>query len=134
MARSLIYTSNETVQALAVGSTIDLGNVVRRFGQNIKLNGNAINISGAGYYKVSANITFTGTTAGVATVTMLKDGVPYTGATRSESLAVGDLTVVPLDVVVREYGCCADNNSNLTFVLGGTAETISDITVVVTKE
>ena len=132
MSRSLIYTSNETVQALTVGATIGLGNVIRRFGQNIRLNGNAINISGAGYYKISADVELTGTTEGTATITMLKDGVAV--ATRRVSLTVGAIKNVPLQAVIREYGCCADNSSNITFVLGGVAESVSEVSVIVTKE
>lgn len=132
MSKSIIYTDNETAQVTAVGSTIGLGNVIRRFGQNLRLNGNAINVCGAGYYKIDANITIEATTAGTATISLVKDGVIY--ASRSVDLAVGNLVVVPLDVVIREYGCCCDNNSNLTFVLGGTAQTISQISVIVEKE
>lgn len=132
MSKSMIYTSNETVQALAVGATIGLGNVIRRFGQNIKLNGNAINVCGAGYYKISADVELTGTTEGTATITMLKDNVVV--ATRRVSLTVGAIKNVPLQAVIREYGCCADNNSNITFVLGGVAESITEISVIVTKE
>lgn len=132
MSKSLIYTDNETNQVTAVGSTIALGNVIRRFGQNLKLNGNAINICGGGYYTVDANVTIVGTTAGTATISLVKDGVVY--ASRSATLAVGDTVVIPMDVVIREFGCCCDNNSNLTFVLEGTAQTISQISVVVVKE
>lgn len=128
----MIFTENNATQELAVGSVIELGNVIRKFGQNLKLNGNAINVCGGGYYKVSANITLIGTTAGSTTITLLKDGVPYT--TRTVYLAVGSNLVVPLDTEIREFGCCADNNSNLTFVLGGTAETVSQISVVFKKD
>jgi len=132
MSKSLIYTENTTVQALAAGATISLGNVIRRYGQNIKLNGNAINICGAGYYNVDANVTVTGTNEGTVTISLLKDNVEYT--TRTATVAVGDIIVIPLNAVIREYGCCANNNSNITFVLGGVAESITDISIVVTKE
>lgn len=129
MANSLIYTDNNTVQELAVGSTIALGNVVRRFGKHIALNGNAITLCGTGYYKVDANITITATNAGTVTITLLKDGVAY--ATRNVSVAVGDVVVVPMDVVLRDYQCY---NNNITFTLNGTAENVTDMSVVVTKE
>ena len=132
MSKSLIYTSTNAVQPLAVGATIDLGNVIRRFGPNIRLNGNAININGAGYYKISADIELTGTTEGTATISMLKDGVVE--AIRRVSLTVGAIKNVPLQAVIREFGCCANNNSNITFVLGGVAESVTEMSVIVTKE
>ena len=132
MSKSLIYTSTNATQALTVGSTIDLGSVIRRFGQNIRLNGNAITISGQGYYKISADVEFTGTTEGTATVTMLRDGVVE--AVRRVSLTVGAIKNVPIQAVIREYGCCANNTSNITFVLGGVAESVTEMSVIVTKE
>lgn len=132
MSKSLIYTSNNTVQPLAVGATIGLGNVVRRFGPNIRLNGNAINLNGAGYYKIDGDVELTGTTEGTATISMLRDGVVE--ATRRVSLTVGAIKNVPIQAVIREYGCCANNNSNITFVLGGVAESVTEISVIITKE
>lgn len=133
MSKSAIYTANTNAQALAAGSIINLGSIIRRFGQNINLASNNIAVSGAGYYKVNADITITGTTAGTVSVNMLKDGTQVVGATSSVSVAVGDVVTIPLQALVREYGCCCDNNSNLTFVLSGTAETVSNITVTVEK-
>ena len=132
MAKSLIYTRNNVNQALIAGSTIDVGSVIRRFGQNITLNGNAINLSGAGYYKVSANVEVTGTAAGDVTIELLKDGILYDS--RDITIAEDAVAVIPFDTVIRLYGCCTDNSTNLTFVLNGAAETISGISVVITKE
>ena len=129
MSKSAIYTQNSTTQALAVGSTISLGSILRRFGANLNLSGNnSIVVCGGGYYSVNATITLVGTTAGTATVSLFKDGVEY--VTSSVSLAVGDVVTIPLTALIREFGCCCDNNSNLTFVLGGVAESISNISVV----
>lgn len=133
MSKSAIYTVNTNTQALAAGATVALGNVVRRYGQNITLNGNSINITGAGYYKVTADVTITGTTAGTVGISLLKDGVAVSGATSNVSVAVGDVATIPILALIREYGCCCDNNSNLTFVLITTAETVSNISVVVEK-
>ena len=130
MSKSLILTSNYSPQILDVGNIIELGNVVRRFGQNLRLDANTINARGAGYYKVDANIELTGTSAGVTKVTMLKDGVPY--AERSISLDVAGVGVVPIDTVFRVYNNC--DSSNISFRLDGTAQTVTGISVVVTKE
>jgi len=133
MSKSAIYTSNNATQALALGSNIGLGNIIRRFGCNCNLNGDAINVNGAGYYDIDANFIINGTNAGTATISLLKDGVLVPGAIASATIAVGDVATLGINALVREYGCCANNNSNLTFVLSGTAETISNASVVVEK-
>lgn len=130
MSKSLILTSNSNLQVLEAGSIIELGTVVRRFGQNLRLDGNAINAKGAGYYKVDANVELVGTTAGIATITMLKDGVPY--AERRVSLEVAQVAVVPIDTAIRVYNNC--ESSNISFRLDGTAQSVSDISVVEVKE
>lgn len=131
--KSAIYTANTSVQTLAVGSEIDLGNIIRRFGSNVNLNGDAININGSGYYDVSASFTITGTNAGTVNIVLLKDGVAIPGAVASVVVAVGDVVTIPIKALVREFGCCYDNNSNLTFVLTGTAESITNASVVVER-
>lgn len=128
MSKSAIYTANTNAQALAVGSVINLGSIIRRFGQNINLNNNNLTISGGGYYKVDCDITIAGTNAGTVTISLLKDGNVVTST--SVVLAVGDIVTVPMQALVREYGCCCDNNSNLSFVLTGTSETINSISVI----
>lgn len=133
MSKSAMYTSNTTTQALAVGEPISLGSVIRRFGPNIKLNGESISVNGGGYYVVDASFTVTATTAGTVTITLLKDNVAVQGAVASASVAVGDVVTMSIDAIIREYGCCCDNNSVLTFVLGGTAESITNASVVVEK-
>jgi len=130
---SAIYTVNSSDQAVGVNGIISLGSTIRRFGKNINLVGNAINISGSGYFDVDASITITGTNAGTVTVSLYKDGTAVSGAEASVSLTAGDVVTVPINALVREFGCCADNNSNLTFVLGGFAETINNISVVVER-
>lgn len=131
MSNSLLYTLNTNTQALAIGSQIDLGSIVRRYGQNINLSGDSILVKGGGYYNVSADVTITGTTAGTTTVNLVKDGTVI--ASSPVTVAVGAVVTIPVQAVVREIGCCRDNTSNLTFVLTGTAETVNQISVVVEK-
>ena len=50
MSKSLIQTVNQSSQVVAANSIIDLGSVIRRFGCNLRLNGNAVEVDGAGYY------------------------------------------------------------------------------------
>lgn len=134
MSKSAIYTVNSTDQILAAGSTIDLGSIIRRFGQNINLNGNNIVVSGAGYYNIDVQVTITGTTAGTATITLMKDNVAVQGANASYSLAVGDVTTIGINALIREYGCCCNNTSNLSLMISGIGATINNVAVVIEKE
>lgn len=127
MSKSALYTVNTNSQALAVGNTIDLGQIIRRFGCNANLiNNNTVRINGQGYFKVNAVITITGTTAGPVNINLLKDGSNVISS--SESVTEGGIVTIPLQALVRECNC-----SNLTFELSGTAETVSSITVIVEK-
>jgi len=133
--KSAMYTANTTNQTLTAGSTVDLGSIIRRFGQNINLNGDDINVSGAGYYDINAEFVLTGTatSAATTTITLMKDGVGVQGATTSVSMAAGDVVTVGINALVREYGCCCDNNSNLSFLISGTGAIVNNASVVVEK-
>ena len=65
----------QTPTAVAVDGVIPLGSLIRRYGCDVALNGNAVNITGTGYYDVDASVTVTSTAAGTVTITLYKDGV-----------------------------------------------------------
>ena len=67
--KSALYAAMQTPTAVAVGGVIPLGGLIRRYGCDIALNGNAVNLSGVGYYDVDASITATLTAAGAVTAT-----------------------------------------------------------------
>lgn len=131
--KSALYTVNNGVQAVAEDGVINLGSVIRRFGNNINLLGNGIIVNGAGYYEVDANVTINATTAGTVTVSLYKDGVPVQGAVATVSVASGVYVTVPIHALIREFGCCVERNSTLTFVLGGEDETVENISVIVER-
>jgi len=134
MSRSAIYTVNATAQNVAVNGQINLGSVIRRFGCNCHLNNNAINIAGTGYYDIDASFTLAPTAAGNVTITMYKDGVAVPGATATETAtAASDIVNLSLASLVREYCPCCDDSSNLTFVLTGTAASVTNVAIVVEK-
>ena len=132
MSKSLIQTVNQSTQSVAANSIIELGSVIRRFGCNCRLNGNAIEVSGDGYYKVDANITLAPTTAGNVTVALYKNGVQYPGAIASGSVSTaGNLITLPIQTTIRD-GCC-DGGTSLTLVLVSGASTVSNVTMRVDK-
>lgn len=134
MAKSALYTVNQSAQNVAVSGIINLGTIARRFGQNLNLNGDGITVAGAGYYEVNASITVAPTAAGNVTVTMYKDGVPVQGASASETAAAAnDLVNLSITSIVRENCPCCESISNLTFVLTGTAAAVSNIATTTEK-
>lgn len=134
MAKSALYTVNQSAQNVAVNGVINLGTIARRFGQNLNLNGDGITVAGAGYYEVNASITVAPTAAGNVTVTMYKDGVPVQGASASETAAAAnDLVNLSITSIVRENCPCCESISNLTFVLTGTAAAVSNIATTTEK-
>lgn len=127
---SAIYTTGGTA-ALTTGSIIPLGTTNRRFGKNIRQDGNGITICGAGYYEINAAFTATGTAAGTITITMLENGVPVQGATASATVAAAGIVTLPI-VALTRISCC-DSAKTITFQLTGTGITINNAAVVVTK-
>ena len=117
MSRSLIQTTNQTTQAVALNGIISLGSVLRRFGCNLRLSGNAIECVGEGYYVVDCNVTVAPTAAGDVTVALYDNGVQIPGAIASGTVAAaGDFITLPIETTIRQ-GCCCDSAESITAVL-----------------
>lgn len=134
MSKSALYVANTSNQTVQVDGIITPGTIVRRYGPNIGLAGNAIQIAGAGYYEINASLTAEATAAGEIIVTVYKDGVPLQGATATETAAaVGDFVNLSISAIVREFCSCCDGLTNLTFVLTGNDTTITNVAITVEK-
>lgn len=133
MSKSLIQTVNQSSQTVAANSIIDLGSVIRRFGCNCRLNGNAIEVDGAGYYKIDCNVTLAPTAVGNVQVAIFKNGVQLTGATATGSVSTANNPVtLPIQTTIRE-GCNCEGGTALTVVLVAGASTVTNIAVRVEK-
>ena len=130
MSKSIIYTTNVTASAVAVGDLIPLGSTSRRYGCNLRQDGNGITATGAGYYLVTMSATVAPTAVGAVTITGQKDGVAIIGATATSTAAAGAATDLAFSTVVRNIGC---DSSILSFVLTGAAATVSNFAVSVVK-
>lgn len=130
MSKSVIYTANATATVLAVGDLIPLGSTSRRYGCNLRQDGNGITATGAGYYLVTMSATVAPTAAGAVTITGQKDGVAIIGATATSTAAAGATTNLAFSTIVRNVGC---DSSILSFVLTGAAATVSNFAVSVVK-
>lgn len=133
MSKALIQTVNQSTQTIALNSIIDLGSVIRRFGCNLRLNGNAIEINGEGYYKVDLNVTIAPTAAGNVTVALYRNGVQVTGAVATGSVTTaGNSITLPIQTTIKE-GCSCDGGMALTVVLTAGAGTVNNIAMRVEK-
>lgn len=128
--KSVLYAAMQTPSAVAVGGVIPLGSLIRRYGCDVSLNGNAVNITGgnqsAGYYDVDASLTVAPAAAGTVTVTLFKDGVAVPGATASATAAAADDALdLNITALVRQVCCAA--GSALTLVLTGAAASVENV-------
>ena len=123
--KSALYAAMQTPTAVAVDGVIPLGSLIRRYGCDVALNGNAVNITGAGYYDVDASVTVTPAAAGTVTITLYKDGVAVPGATASETAAANGTVDLSIPALVRQ-ACCAEGSA-LTLVLAGAAATVNNV-------
>lgn len=130
MSKSAIYTANAVASTVAVGDLIPLGSTSRRYGCNLRQDGNGITATGAGYYLVTMSATVAPTAAGAVTITGQKDGVAIIGATATSTAAAGAATDLAFSAIVRNIGC---GSSILSFVLTGAAATVSNFAVSVVK-
>lgn len=130
MSKSIIYTTNVTASAVAVGDLIPLGSTSRRYGCNLRQDGDGITATGAGYYLVTMSATVAPTAAGAVTITGQKDGVAIIGATATSTAAAGAAIDLAFSAIVRNIGC---GSSILSFVLTGAAATVSNFAVSVVK-
>ena len=123
--KSALYAAMQTATAVTAGGVIPLGSLIRRYGCDIALNGNAVNLTGTGYYDVDASITATLTAAGTVTVTLYKDGVAVPGATASETGTASGTVNLNIPALVRQ-ACCA-SGSALSLVLTEAAATVNNV-------
>lgn len=117
MANGMLYIAGGKTSAVAQNENIPLGQVIRRFGQAINVNGDAIMLNAAGYYLINAMIDFESTAVGNVTIQAYKDDVPIRDAFITVTMPAADRYVAAtIPFVVRVRGCCCDP-VGVTFVL-----------------
>ena len=70
MSKAAIYTTNVSGATVAAGGIVPVGGTTRRYGCNIKQDGNIITLCGQGYYLVNVSATLAPSEAGTVTVTV----------------------------------------------------------------
>lgn len=136
MSKAGIYTVNSGAQAVAVGGTINLGTINRRFGRScceavIDLNGSSITLNEAGYYDVDVAVTAAPTAAGPVTIAVFQDGAAVPGSTNTTTAAAAGNSVNVVSLPLVRVRCGAASNLSVVLVAG--AGTISNISVKVLK-
>lgn len=131
MSKSAIYTTNVSNPTVAVGGIVPVGSTTRRYGCNIRQDGNAITLCGQGYYLVNVSATVAPTAAGTVSLTAQKDGVAIIGATAAQTVAANGVANLNIAAIVRN--ACGCDGSLLSLVLDGVASVINNLAVTVEK-
>ena len=120
MSKALIYTANTAGAEVAIGNTIPVGSIIRRYGRCIDATGSAINLTDEGYYLVDVSATVTAAVAGDVTLALAQNGVPVPGATAAVTIATANTQTENLSItaLVRVMYC---GNAYLSVLVDGTA-------------
>ena len=129
--KSAIYTALTTPTTVLAGGTIPLGAIVRRYGSDIDVNGNGINLCQSGYYDADTSITVLAAVPGAITATLLNNGVPVPGATATASAAAAG-NAVNLSITALLRHLCHCGVGTLTVVLSA-AGTVSNMALTVER-
>ena len=132
MGKSLIQTTNQTSQAVEENGIISLGSVLRRYGCNCRLSGNAIELVGQGYYTVDVDVTVVPTADGNVTVALFSNNVQVPSAIAYGTGTADSPITLPIETTVRQM--CCDSADKLTVVLLEGAGQVTNISTRVVKE
>lgn len=142
MAKALGYYTYTGSTAVATGETVPITNIVRQYGNNIRLRNNSIIIANAacpcdaetvcGYYTVSVNASLVASAAGTVTVSLYQDGQLVAGAYQTVTAAEGDTVGISFVAPIRVYR--GQLSSKLQLYISGQQVTTSNIAIQVVKE
>lgn len=103
--RSLLYTANPgDVSGITTGSVLPIGNLIRKAGRDIDLNGSSIML-GDGVYQAIATFSVTPSASDTITIKAYLDGVEIPGAEAAFTAATE--TTMPLVFIVKQPCCRA---------------------------
>ena len=102
---SLIYMSTPTSAEILADGTLPLSTIVRRRGMSIQNQSDSIVLGTAGYYKVTASVTFTATAPADVTVVARKNGIDIVGLTGTETIttATTETRTITISGIVRVF-------------------------------
>ena len=133
MGKSLIQTTNQTAQNVEESGIISLGSVLRRYGCNCRLSGNAIEVVGQGYYTVDVDVTVVPTAEGAVTVALYNNNVQIPSAIAYATGAADSPITLPITTTIRQV-CNCEGADSLTVILLEGAGQVTNISARVVKE
>ena len=124
---SLIYMITPTTASVTSGGVLPLSTIARRRGRSISSETDSVLLGAPGYYRVSANVTFTAPVAGDVSIELRNNGTPVAGVTSSTTITTADTEVrsLTLSGIVR-VPCCG-GTATLSLVNTGVAIETSNI-------
>ena len=125
-----IYLITPTTASITAGGVLPLTTVARRqCGCVTQLGNDSVILERAGYYKVTATMTFTAPAIGDATLSLTKDGTPVAGATASTTISTANTETRSLSIsAIVRVGCC-NGSSVLQLVNAGVAVDTTNISL-----
>lgn len=111
--------STITLTEVAPTSTLPMGTTNRRFGCNLRQDGDGIIAEGMGYYKVAFNASVTPVTAGDYTVTLYANGVAVPNASQTVTAVAAATIAFNVPSVIRLQNC--GDTAAITAVISTTA-------------
>ena len=130
--KSLLYTALTADTVVAAEGLVPVGNLIRRFGRAIQLDGNNINLTEPGYYNISMNMTVLPTSSAAISAEILENGIPVSGSkTTATPTAASASTLLTIpSSTVRVY--CYSTKS-IAIQLSATG-TVRNMSLTITKE
>lgn len=128
--KSAIFLENSGSNSVTEGGIIPVGNVVRRFGANLRQEGSGIVAEGDGYYQVVCNFTIVPTGVGVVGVDLL---VNSNSVALSQEYAGTASEPVNLTLIGVVRNTCCNARSFIEVELSNGSGTVSQSSIIVTK-
>ena len=133
MSKSAIYLANLANSELEDGDIIPIGTIVRRYGQNVRQDGNSVTVCDKpgcpGYYSVDVIAMLELGENAEYTVTLEKDGVAALGSFAVFNGAPAS-SIVPFQISVIIKNSCGGTSNLSVRVKGGKAKVINMTTTV----
>ena len=143
----LLGTRNATSQTLVTGSTLNLGEVYRKYCRKnscgvkaFDFNSTSVSLQHSGIYHITATITFTAPAAGVVIFQLTENGVATPSALAQETIttATTEVKTTTIDFyVLVDSACVLGNPTTLLKTIGiqntGVASTVTNVVLNVEK-
>lgn len=106
--KQMIETQLATTTAVTANSAIPLGSVVHRNGCDLSAGGTALNVKGAGYFKITANVTLEPSAVAKTTISLNENGTSIAIASGTPAVANDSINLSLIGIVYNPCGCAND--------------------------